>query len=120
MALTANDARELSELFMQASHALGTYRFDNWSKLKKPERDALEDAAWDLLNFSTSMTTAAVGIALTDMETDLQAIKDATTKAKNAVAKIKRVKKAIGIAASLVVLGGAIISKDPGAIVKAV
>lgn len=117
--LTATQARELARKFLDASTAVGNYRFDNWAKLTKEQRSQLEADAWDLLNFSTSFTTSAVGIALDDVEASAQALVEATEAAKRAIERINNVKQAIGIAAALIQLGGAIVSKDPGAIAKA-
>lgn len=119
MPLTADDARALAQLFSDASYAVDQYRFANWNNMTAADYQTLEDDSLQLHLNSMHLTTKAVGLQLNDMQKDLQAIKDATSKANNALKTIANVKKAIGIAASLVSLGGAILSENPSAILTA-
>lgn len=119
MAITKEQARALAEAFHQASRDIGSYRFANWGSLSAAQRRTLEDAEWDLLNFSSLLVTTAVGIALTDMEADLEALNGATSKARKAIAKIQAVRDMIEVATAAVILGGAILSRDPNAILSA-
>jgi hypothetical protein len=119
MPITKEQARDIAKQFLDLSHNLGAYRFNNWDTLSQSQRQTIEDIEWDLLNYSSSFTTTAVGIALNDMETDLKAISDATVKAKQVIQTIETVKKVIKVASALVVLGGAIASQNPSAIASA-
>jgi len=119
MPISKEDARDLAQAFLEVSHALGSYRFAHWGDLTPTQRRQIEDAEWDLLNYSGSFVTTAVGIALADMETDLKTLMDATAKAKRVVRQIQTVKAVIKIATALVVLGGAIASQNPSAILTA-
>lgn len=119
MPITKDQAREIAQAFLDASHALGKFRFDNWSNLTKAQRRTIEDTEWDLLNYSNSFVTTAVGIALDDMQADLKAIGDATAKAQKAIETIDRARDVLEVAAGLVVLGGALASQNPQAIASA-
>ena len=119
MPISKDQARDLSKAFLDLSHLLGEYRFANWGTLTTGQRRSIEDAEWDLLNYSGSILTVAVGIALEDMQKDLKRITDATAKAKKVVRKIQKVKNVIKVAAAVIVLGGAIASKNPKGIVEA-
>jgi len=119
MPISADQAREIAREFLEMSHDLNSYRFANWKRLTKPQRQDLENAAWDLLNYSSSFVTASVGITLADMEGDLRAIASATAEAKSAVATIGEAKDIIKVAAALVQLGGALASRQPAAITRA-
>lgn len=119
MPISKDQARDLSKAFLDLSHLLGEYRFANWGALTPGQRRSIEDAEWDLLNYSGSILTLAVGIALDDMKKDLKRITDATAKAKKVVQKIQKVKNVINVAAAVIILGGAIASKNPKAIVEA-
>jgi len=72
-----------------------------------------------LLNYSSDFITSAVGIALQDMQEDLNAISEATTKAKRVIATIDTVKDVLNVTAAVIVLGGAIASQNPAAIASA-
>ena len=119
MPVSKDQARDIAKEFLEASHELGTYRFTNWAKLTPTQRRQIEDAEWDLLNYSGSFVTTAVGIALADMDNDLKNISQFSSRAKKAVGTIKTVKGVINIATALVVLGGAIVSQNPSTILSA-
>lgn len=119
MPVSKDQAREIAKEFLELSHRLGTYRFTNWAKLTPSQRRQIEDAEWDLLNYSGTFVTTAVGIALADMDNDLRTITQATSRAKKAVATTETVKGVINVAAALVVLGGAIASQNPSTILSA-
>ena len=116
MPISKDQAREIAKGFLDASHELGTYRFAHWAELTAAERQRIEDAEWDLLNYSSSLVTSAVGIVLADMQNDLKAITGATALAREAIAKIKAVKDILTVSAAFIALGGAIASGHPGAI----
>lgn len=119
MPISKEQARDIAKAFLDCSHELGKYRFAHWAQLQPSQRRQIEDAEWDLLNYSSSFVTTAVGVALTNMSSDLNAIIDATEKAKSAIATIQTVKEVLSVVASLVVLGGAIASQNPAAILGA-
>jgi len=119
MPITKDQARELARAFLAMSHTLGEFRFDNWDDLTPAQRKSVEDAEWSLINLSSDLTTAAVGIALDDMQPDLKALQDATAKAQAVIADIQRVKDVLALATKAIALGGALISRNPGAIGEA-
>lgn len=119
MSISADQARDIANTFMNMSHDIGSYRRDNWKRLTETQRQDLEIARLDLLNYGNCLVTDAVGIVLADMEGDLKAISDATAEAKKAVTTIDHVKDVIEVTAALVQLGGAIASKNPAAIAGA-
>ncbi len=118
MALTAQEAFDLSKLFRDFAIALGNYRFANWQSLTPTQRRDIEDEEWSLINASSNMTTKAVGLALEESETSVNSIKKSVRKAKRAIKKLKKVSQIINVAAAAVGLGAAIVSKDPGSIAK--
>lgn len=119
MPISKQQARDIAEAYLQLSHALGRYRFDNFATLKPAVRQRIEDAEWDLLGASGTITTKAVGIALHDMQDDLKAIADGTARARKAIETIQTVKDVMEVTAAAVVLGGAIVAQNPGAIASA-
>jgi hypothetical protein len=81
MALSAEDAFELSKQFRELAINLGNYRFANWNTLTTAQRHDVEDEEWSLLNSSSDMTTKAVGLALEESEMNVQSIKSSVSKA---------------------------------------
>lgn len=119
MTISQNQARDLAEMYLKLSHELGEYRFAKWNEIAPAERQIIENAEWDLLNYSSSFITAAVGIALANMDEDLDAIKRAIGSAREAIKKIEEVKDVMHVTTAIIVLGGAIASRNPSAIAKA-
>ena len=116
MPISKDQARDLAKGFLETSHELGTWRFAHWTEIGAAERRRIEDAEWDLLNYSSSLVTTAVGIVLNDLQSDLKAIGDATTGARAAIARIKAVKDILTISAAFVTLGASIVAGHPDAI----
>ena len=119
MPITKEQARGLAKTFLDAAYALSRYRFGHWGSLTAAQRRAIADVEWTLHNHSDDFTDSAVGLVLDDIEGDLDAIRNATTRAINVVATVQAVKAVLEVAAGLVVLGGAIASQNPSAIAKA-
>ena len=119
-AISKEEARELAREYLDLSHALGRYRFDRWADLSAAERKRIEREEWALLNLSSSLTTKAAGVVLDDLALDLESIKAATGLARQGVETIGETKDLLRLVASLVALGGAIVSQNPAAIGAAV
>lgn len=118
MALTAQEAFDLSKQFRDFAIALGNYRFANWQSLTSTQRRDIEDEEWSLINASSDMITKAVGLALDESKSSIKLINKSVRKAKRSIKKLKKVSQIITIAAATVGLGAAIVSKDPGSIAK--
>jgi ssDNA-binding replication factor A large subunit len=118
MPLTSADALNLAKAFRDLSVTIGDYRFTNWNALSVDDRKTLEDEEWSLLNASSDMVTKAVGLALDESDPGAQKVQGAAAAAQKAVKTLNEVRKVITVATAAVGLAAAIISKDPGAIVK--
>lgn len=116
MAVTAEEARVLSQQFRDLSTQLETYRFSNFDKLSAEERKELEDREWDLLNASSDMVTTACTLTLNEAEVSLAALSDAAKEANAAVERLADVKKLITMAAAAAGLAAAICAKDMSAV----
>jgi hypothetical protein len=117
--VTQSQARDLARKYLELSHTLGQYRFDHWDDLAPEQRKEMEDREWSLQNLSSDMTTMAVGIDLDDLAGDLKVLQDASDKARAALTDLHAAGSLLVVAAKMVTLGGAIISRDPSAIASA-
>lgn len=117
--LSANQARELGKEFFQLSKSLGDYRFDNWDKLTKSQRDSIEDFEWTLLNYSSDFTARAIRVTLEDLQATLGNIRRATNDMDQAIHRLKQVNKIIGIAAAAIKLAAAVATSNVNAIATA-
>jgi hypothetical protein len=117
--ISKDQARELGKAFLDVAHALGTYRFESWNDMTEADRKKVEDEEWDLLTFSSSLTTKAVGVVLDDLQGDLATIAAGAAQATKVIGTIQNVKAILKLAAAFVALGGAIVSGNAVAIASA-
>ena len=75
---------------------------------------------YSLLNESSSMITAAVGLALDESELSLQKLQGSVDKANGAIQDLKDVQSVLDIGATAVSLAGAIVSRNAGAIANSI
>jgi hypothetical protein len=116
--LTSQEAFELSKCLRDLSVSLGDYRIANWDHLSEKQRRSLEDAEWSLLNASSDARTVAVGLVLDETQLSYAQLLESTSGAKDTLKHLADVGKALNIATAAVLLAGAIVSRDPGAILK--
>ena len=118
--ISKDQARELGRAFLDVAHALGTYRFDCWNDMTAADRKRIEDEEWDLLTFSSSLTTKAVGVVLDDLEGGLATIAAGADRATKVIGTIQNVKAILKLTAAFTALGGAIVSGSAVAITAAI
>jgi hypothetical protein len=117
--LSKEQALELAKIFKMSALTVGNYTVEHWAELTTPKREQLNSLEWSLFNASEDMINLAGQLALDDLEAVLEKIGKATRAATKAIKKIEITKKAISIAAALLTLASAIVSKSPGAILGA-
>ena len=120
MALTADDAREIADRFLEAAGAIDKYLDDNWETISRPDYETMSESARTLLRVSGFMTTVAVGLSIEQMADDAAELKQVIADAKESLARLQAIGSAIRVAAGLANLATAIMAKDPGAAFKAV
>lgn len=116
--ITKEDAFELAQKCREASVELGNFRFKNWQTLSPKERQDLENEEWDLLTISSSLLTKAVGIALEESELTVKRLKESVEQGKKVLKNIDTARNALRMAGGLLALAGAVVSKNPAAIIS--
>ena len=117
--ISKDQARDMGRAFLDVAHALGTYRFESWNDMTAADRKRIEDEEWDLLTYSSSLTTKAVGVVLDDLQGDLATITAGAARATKVIGTIQNVKAILKLAAVFAALGGAIVSGSAVAITSA-
>ena len=117
--LAADDARMVARNYYQLATAVGAFRFANWTRMTKRDRDRLESLEWTLLTDSSDFTTHAINLAVDDLQAAVADIGAATIRLRRAVERTDRVRTAIGIATTAVSLGAALVTGNAGAIAEA-
>lgn len=114
--LTSAQANALANDFLGLAQAIGDFRYDNWSTLSKTQNQQLSNLQWSILNYGEDVLALSTVLVMDDVQASLDQINSITIEIKTTIQQLKDIQKAISIAAAIVTLGGAIISKDPSAI----
>jgi len=118
--LNATQASELARHFLALAQAIGDYRYRNWKKLSKKDNQQLADFQWSVLNCGEDMLANSTTLVLDDVKNSLGKIEDLTVKVESTLASLAKIQTIINCAAAIVILGGAVISKNPGTITSAI
>ena len=118
--LNATQASELARHFLALAQSIGDYRFRNWQKLTKKQNQQLGDFHWSVLNFGEEMLALSTSLVMDDVKNSLDRIGELTVKVERTLGGLAKIQSIINCAAAIVILGGAIMGKDPFAIQKAI
>lgn len=118
--LTAQQANDLANNFLGLAQAIGDYRFDNWNTLSKTENQKLGNFQWSILSYGEDILALSTALVMDDVQDSLAQINNVTLEIKETIKSLNQLQKAINVAASIVSLGGAIVSKNPQAIVAGI
>ena len=114
--LTATQANALANNFLGLAQAIGDFRYDNWNELSQPQNQQLSNLQWSILNYGEDILALSTTLVMDDVQTSLDKINNITVEIKTTIHQLKNIQKAINVAAAIVTLGGAVISKSPSAI----
>ena len=117
--LGPQDLFDLSDACLDVATATRDYRHANLDSLPSKDVEVIAQFEADLNSISVTLRSVAVGQVLAQSEDATKALRDATAKAKGAVASIKKVKAAIGIAGAMLTLAAAVASQNPLAVIAA-
>jgi HEAT repeat protein len=111
-------AEELAQIFFGLSNAVNDFRLrpDNFNALSDARQQQLKDQAQALTLRGQQCTAEALGAILQDIQPHLASIKQATQDAKDALAHLNDVEKAITIVDAAVALVGSIMTGDMGSV----
>lgn len=118
--LTSKQANDLANNFLGLAQAIGDFRYNNWNSLSKTDNQRLGNLQWSILNNGEDILTLSTTLVMDDVQTSLTQINNVTTQIKGTIGTLQNVQKGINVAAAIVTLGAAIISKNPQAIVDAI
>jgi len=114
--LTAIQANALANNFLGLGQAIGDFRYDNWNELSQPQNQQLSNLQWSILNYGEDILALSTTLVMDDVQTSLDKINNITVEIKATIQQLKNIQKAINVAAAIVTLGGAVISKSPSSI----
>ncbi|WKN44624.1 hypothetical protein [Tunicatimonas pelagia] len=117
-ALTAEQVKELSKQFFRIVTSLGQFREDNWETLTKSQHQKLSHLQRSIYSYSDDLLALSSVLKLKEVDSELTEMNQVTDEVHQALQNTQRVEKVIGIAAKVVMLGGAVVSQSPLAIIS--
>lgn len=120
MSNTADQARQLANLFSQMADTVDAYRTQHFSDLSLPDRVQLEGKIQQLEDIHDRFEAIAIEDTLEAIQTDLNRITNVTVQAKNSLGHLKTVQEIITVVSAAAELGADITSGDYGDIPQAI
>jgi len=118
--LTSKQANELAGNFLGLAQAIGDFRFSNWKELPKEDNQRLGSLQWSIMNYGEDILAFSTILVMDEVKVSLEKIRDISTDIKENINSIKNIQKGINIAAAIVTLGAAIISKNARSVTDAI
>ncbi len=117
--MTPNPIDALADQALKLKIAVGEFRNTFFTTLTQDQRDGLQTLANQLGDQVDHLTAGAIRLSLDDLQDALSHLSGITAGVNDAVAHLGDVRKVLTAATSLVDLGAAIASKDPGTLLAA-
>ena len=118
--LTSKQANELAGHFLGLAQAIGDFRYTNWKELPKEDNQSLGNLQWSIMNYGEDILAFSTILVMDEVKASLQKINEISKDIKNNINSIKNIQKGINIAAAIVTLGAAIISKNAQSVTGAI
>lgn len=115
--LTAQQVKELSRQFYSIVTTIGQFRETNWEAMSKSEHQKLSQLQRSIYNYSDDLLALSSVLKLKEIDNELTEMNKVTQQVNDALQQAQQVERVISIAAKVVVLGGAVVSQSPLAIV---
>ena len=117
--LTREQTDELANQALELKKAVGAFRNTFFNDLTQDQRDGLQALANELGDEVDHLTAVAIRLSLDELQETFAHLRDVTAGVKDAVAHLRNVGKVLTVATSLIGLGTAIASGQPGAVLSA-
>jgi len=118
--LTSKQANELAGYFLGMAQAIGDFRYTNWKELPKEDNQRLGNLQWSIMNYGEDILAFSTILVMDEVKASLQKISEISKDIKDNINSIKNIQKGINIAAAVVTLGAAIISKNARTVTGAI
>jgi len=118
--LTSQQVNELANYFLEMSQALGDYRYQYFDTLSREQNQQIKDLLDLIRKYANDLFTLSAILVMDDVQTSLSSIGEITNQMKTVYKKLQDVQRAINIAASVVTLGEAILTKNPRSIADSI
>lgn len=118
--LTSQQATDLSNLLLDLNKSIEDFRFDGTKNFSDKQKQQLDDFMEQISESGQKILALSTTLVMNDVQTSLSQINDVTNQIKGTIKNLQNIQKGINVAASIVTLGAAIISKNPQSIVDSI
>jgi hypothetical protein len=118
--LSAQQAADLAKNFLELAKAIGDFRYRNWDRLSKAKKKKLAALKLSALKSGEDILALSATLVMNDVKTTLEQINNLTLQIKETINNLQNIQKGINLAAAVVTLGTAIISRNPLSVVDAI
>ena len=118
--LTSDQAIQLSDNFFHLSAAITDFRIANWERLSIEENKGLSETGFKLLKLGEDILALATTLIMDEVADSLAQINTITEDIKGTIKSLTNIQKGLNVAAAILVLGVAILNRDPRGIGKSI
>ncbi|MEQ9441873.1 MAG: hypothetical protein RIG62_22725 [Cyclobacteriaceae bacterium] len=115
--LTSQQVKELSKHFFSIVTSITNFREAHWDTMSKTQHQKLSKLQRSIYNYSDDLLALASVLKLKEVENELTQMNKVTDQVNEALQKAQQIEDVISIAAKVVMLGGAVVSQSPLAII---
>lgn len=114
--LNSDQAKQLADNFYFLGRAIGDFRYHNWERLSIAENKELSDIQNSLLRFGEDILTYATTLVMDEVIDSLEKINTITSEIHGTIMTLTNIQKGLNVAAAILILGVAILNRDPSEI----
>lgn len=114
--LTSAQANQLSDDFFFLSMAIADFRYENWERLTLDENKELSEMQGAILRCGEDILAFSTSLVMDEAAASLAKISSITLEIKGTIKTLTSIQKGLNAAAAILILGAAIVKRDPMAI----
>jgi hypothetical protein len=118
--LTSAQANKLSDDFFFLGRAIGDFRYQNWNSLTMKENKELSEMQNAILSFGEDILAFSTTLVMDEVAESLARITSVTQEIAGTIKRLESIQKGIDTASAILVLGAAIVKRDPMGIGNAI
>jgi hypothetical protein len=111
--LTSEQANRLSDDFFYMGMAIGDFRYQNWEKLSFEENKELSDMQAAVLRCGEDILAYSTTLVMDEVADSLAKISSVSKEIRDTIKNLESIQKGLDTAAAILVLGAAILNRDP-------
>ncbi len=115
--LTAQQVTALAKQFFSVARTLTEYREHHWDSMGREQHQRLSDLQWSIYNYTDDLLALSAMLAMEEAEKVLNRVVQVTKDVNQYIEREQNIENVIGIASRVVMLGGAVISQSPLAVI---